>query len=174
MECIKFKQWADFRSWIDKNRRAVPVYWRGQKDPSWPLASRFEREILNKYVAGMPETPKIYPYDGQYDRDGKRTWKDGFYEEQRDRYLEAFKVAAAGLRGPNPASLDDDQWWALGRHFDLITPLLDWTYSPYIASFFPQWEVFSEDLHPSGAVFLQGREIAVYRLIHNNNLTVMD
>jgi hypothetical protein len=92
------------------------------------------------------------------------------YVACQSRKLEAFKVAAAGLRGPNPAPLDTEQWWSLGRHFDLVTALLDWTYSPFIAAFFPLWEVFSDPLQPSGAIFWSDSEIAVYRLFHNEQL----
>jgi hypothetical protein len=108
------------------------------------------------FGARIQGASQIYPYDGRHERDGKKIWKDGFYQTVRNRYLEAFKVAAAGLRGPNPASLDTEQWWSLGRHFDLVTPLLDWTHSPYIAAFFPLWEVFSDALQPSGAIFWSG------------------
>lgn len=147
----------------------MPVYWRGQQDPAWPLASRFEREILNLNGGGRPGASSIYPYDGRYERNGKLFWADGFYQGARDRYLDAFRQAAAGLRGPNPAVLDPTQWWALGRHFGLVTPLLDWTDSPYIAAFFPLSELLSEMLTPSGIVW-SGREITIYRLFHNTQL----
>jgi hypothetical protein len=181
MESFEFENWPQFRAWVeDYSKRHIlcPTYWRGQKDPNWPLASRFERIILEGFGGfGGQEIPElarpsmIYPYDGRYERDGKKIWADGFYQTMRDRYLHAFKRAAAGLRGPNPADLEPDQWWALGRHFGLITPLLDWTESPYIAAFFALSELFAEMQRvPGGGIPFSGAKVAVYVLFHNSQL----
>ena len=169
MKRLEFKGWSDFRVWIDGDRQVLPVYWRGQKDPSWALASSFERLILNLNGGGRPGASHIYPYDGRYVRNGRLIWDDEFYQAVRDSYLNLFKRSAAGLRGPAPAVLDTDQWWALGRHHGLVTPLLDWTESPYIAAFFPLSELLTEMRTPGGIVFT-GRKVAVYRLFHNQNL----
>jgi hypothetical protein len=101
--------------------------------------------ILERFVGQeFPGLPKP-PYDGRYIRPGgEKLWGPGSLQQFRDRYLWAFKRAASGLRGPNPAHLEPDQWWALGRHFGLITPLLDWSDSPYIAAFFALSERFAD------------------------------
>tara|TARA_R110000787_G_scaffold285673_2_gene401988 strand:+ start:77 stop:841 length:765 start_codon:yes stop_codon:yes gene_type:complete len=158
----------NFRSWIDEDRQVLPTYWRGQTDPDWPLASSFEREILRLGTGGL-KSSNIYPYDNRYKREGRRIWEEGFYDAIRDRYLEAFKSFAAGMRGVNPTPLDTDQWWALGRHYGLVTPLLDWSESPYIAAFFPLTEMLSRMTTSSGISF-SGGEIALYRLFHNKQL----
>lgn len=57
-------------------------------------------------------------------------------EKIEQKVLEAFKKHCLGRRGHNPSNLSESEWWALGQHFGLDTPLLDWSDSPYVAAFF--------------------------------------
>ncbi len=92
----------------------------------------------------------VYPYksphspNGRYRKDGKKTWPDGFIQKYRDSYIREFEKASSGLRGVTPKILNRDEWWALGRHYGLITPLLDWTEKPFIAAFFALTELWVE------------------------------
>jgi hypothetical protein len=49
--------------------------------------------------------------------------------------LNQFKQAYQAVAGAN-SNMTDDEYWAIGRHFGLLTPLLDWTLSPYVAAYF--------------------------------------
>lgn len=97
--------------------------WRGQRDAAWQLLPTLYRllkaEGLDRYAATLA----------------------------RDAQLKEFKLAARGRRGQNPPALaTEDEWWALGQHHGLATPLLDWTTSPFVAAFF----AFSETSAPTG------------------------
>ncbi len=101
-----------FRTSAPKHR----YIWRGQRNPAWTLSSSLDRlfERLHLLPAGASAL-----------------------ERQSAEHLDAFKYAARGRRGHNPAELSENDWWALGQHFGLATPLLDWTRSPFAAAYLP-------------------------------------
>lgn len=169
MKTLHLHRWSEFRSFIDDDRQVLNVYWRGQRDPAWPLASSFERIILKMFGGNKEGASQIYPYNGRYVRKDKNLWSEDFYQGMRDRYLNVFMEAASGLRRSNPKDLSVEEWWALGRHYGLITPLLDWTEKPYMAAFFALTDLYSH-MRVGGNIEFTGKEVAIYRLLHNEQL----
>lgn len=151
MKCIDIDTWEDFRAFLEEPPEpGNTFYWRGQGNPDWPLASSLERQILA--VEGRP-------------LDAAR------YSALIKRHLEIFKAAACGMRGSSPKELSDEQWWALGRHYGLKTPLLDWTEKPYIALFFAlRGDNSSGEPEPQTC----GERFAMYRLCHSDELAGKD
>ena len=129
---VKISSWKYFADFIHDEMQDYNSYiWRGQKCDTWQLESTFDRLVRD---AKVPDTR---------------------HSDFLSKHLDAFKYAVRGRRGSNPPIINDEnEWWALGQHHGLATPLLDWTTSPFVAAFF----AFIETAEP------QTRFRAIYAL----------
>lgn len=141
---VKLERWNSFYELIEQRLANASDYiWRGHRRGNWKLEPSLDR-VLREIVPGAPP-------DAQEKRD-----------RLRREHLNAFKYAVRGRRGVNPKELtDDNDWWALGQHYGLRTPLLDWTKSPFAAAYFAFMEGF--DATPERVVFgLHRKRVEAY------------
>jgi hypothetical protein len=102
------------------------VLYRGHAKAEWKLWSPLDRRL----VAWLKDNNGELEY-WSHRKDLGLEW----YDAECAKILNQFKQSSYGMPGVDPG-MEDDEYWALGRHFDLLTPLLDWTLSPYVAAFF--------------------------------------
>ena len=120
---VSLDRWDEFNGVVAALLDLGDFVWRGQRQ-GWPLRSRFQREVQDNRVATL------------------------------ERHTKSFERAIKGRRGSSPPFLADSvAVWALGQHYGLPTPLLDWTESPFVAAYFAYWEDRSEADDPYRYVY---------------------
>ena len=87
------------------------LIYRGQRNSDWPLRTSLDRLFLSS----KNKPPKI---------------------SDARNLLKKFKYSTRGRLSSEWIPKDDNSWWALGQHFGLATPLLDWTESPFVGAYF--------------------------------------
>jgi len=110
---IELASWKYFPDLVNSHGKlfaSTQMIWRGHAAANWSLTSTLDRLLISR---GTPGDQVV-----------------------RERHLRNFQLAARGRRGAIPHVLTEDEWWALGQHYGLATPLLDWTRSPYVGLYF--------------------------------------
>ncbi len=118
---VTLSSWDEFSQKVQSLTSKRGLVWRGQKkdeDNGWFLKSSFDRKVQSK---------------DKHERTKKL-----------EHHLFKFKELM-NKSYPNVLPAEEDPIWALGQHYGLETPLLDWTLDPYIAAYF----AFSEWNNPN-------------------------
>lgn len=116
------ESWEQFVEFVKDPRLSWPtLIYRGHANADWKVESTLDR--IEKQYPTTPNPGSSNPSHFNVPRVNRKT------------HLKRFKEFARGrLTTEIPDS--DDEWWALAQHHGLATPMLDWTYSPFVALYF--------------------------------------
>lgn len=110
-----FEKWEEFIKYFNDHLLECPAYiYRGQQIEKWKIVSKIRRYIDKN--GWLPSYKKLIELH-----------KENFKYSIRDR---------VDFHNTTLETIKDDDLWSLGQHFGLATPLIDSTYSPFIAVYF--------------------------------------
>lgn len=109
----RIERWQDFSTLLESgffNQNGTQLVFRGHRRYDWSLLPTLGRLTENGIIS----------------------------DELANQQLELFRRAVRGRLKDSILVEDEqeDELWSVGQHHGLMTPLLDWTYSPYVALFF--------------------------------------
>lgn len=119
---IPLNSWKGFSEFVANRKLCSPTHiFRGQANSEWLVES-----TLDRMEKRFPTKPNLSGAPRQF----------SCPRVERELQLDRFKEMARGKLTNPPKDGDENEWWALAQHHGLVTPMLDWTYSPFVALFF--------------------------------------
>ena len=134
----KLNDWRKFTDLLEDgffNKPGVQYIFRGHRRHNWSLLPTLGRVTENGIVN----------------------------DELVSSQMELFRRAVRGRLADNTllelSNDSNDELWSIGQHHGLMTPLLDWTYSPYVALFFAfaKEDVKGEEDNPYRVLYVLNR-----------------
>jgi hypothetical protein len=146
---IECESWSDF-SKVLHAERPDPLYvlYRGQSNATWPLVPPSQRGRYN-LLKKLGKTGSTYPA-----RDWEGPWKQ-------------FKYLATGMPGVVLPGTDLEVQ-ALARHHGVVSNLLDWSKSPYVAAFFAFVDLAEATARKGVHTRVEEDRVAVWGLSHED------
>ncbi|MDR3089306.1 MAG: FRG domain-containing protein, partial [Desulfobulbaceae bacterium] len=120
---LRLEDWTDYQKLLARpffQERRKDLIFRGQRQSAWSLEPTLWRG-RDANVAENGLSLKEYR------------------KQLAETQLAEFRKRLRNRAGYNIHGMEDDDLWAIGQHQFLQTPLLDWTFSPYVALYFAFW-----------------------------------
>lgn len=158
---LHFAAWRDFVNFIHEVMATQPEFiWRGQRVQSWPLQPGFERDLV---AMGLEpdsiEADKLRFEHLQRFKLAARGRLDPRDFEERELLVERDDTRDDVPIGSSAAEREENNWWAVGQHYGLRTPLLDWSTSPFVAAYFAFNALSPADNKEGRALYALNREL---------------
>ena len=112
VETLSLSSWDEFLRAVTKFNNYPAYIWRGQRK-EWTLKSSFDRGYFSDGLVSLFAD------------------REGILNALLKKFKEKLNDLPQDMR-----KNDDDKVWAIGQHYGLPTPLLDWTKNPYKAAYF--------------------------------------
>lgn len=114
---ITFGSWMQFQKYVNTQFISNCQYvFRGHRSDNWLL-----EPTLTRLFKAQPHLVSLTAEE---------------MKALSEKHYFDFQYAIRGRTGEQSQDMVGDYLWALGQHYGLATPLLDWTNSPFLAAFF--------------------------------------